>query len=649
VPPPVPANLTFQPCGSMSPLPEMLGIDAAGEAVLLSSAIEHGATVHLAALPAGQVVRSIELQDDSAVLTPDRQHVITASSLIDLRSGVAQPLAPWANSDVLALSPAGDFAVAVEERPPTEPSAIDAVGTADGVRRQICALFGRPIAATVSADGTRVFVLTVDGLDNHLSVEIRHIADGSLEAGIGPLAESDVDPSAETPLISNVGDYLLVRTGTPGYIVLKVSTTLMIWSTTDRQAQLSPVEGFVASRDENAAPWIEWDFLTQARSGQRPASDPAATISLYPGAFAPTLAYTPDGAEAVLVSSSALWLSTTNPSPTRLPFVGTGWGGRGAFVASDEIVSVELVGSGFEVGVRKRRLPGGEVLGEVITTESQSEWDGDIEQSPDGRLLAVALPGSVRLLRAGDLSEVGLNPNAGGRVSWAPSGSAYITTPDVHYRDPGRPLLEARHTVELWALDGGLTATYQLPFIPTFATFTSDGRAVVATGRDGVVGTNSTTSVINWSGPTQSAVIDVATGRASPLEVTPIATDANRNFATDLFSVERLADGANLATLNLPPTEPVSGPDDLQAWLVAGVDRRDRSFHPPVFSPDASLVTGFAPTQLVLYSTATGARVQTIFLTSTGAGMLAFSPDGRQIAANQWGRDGATQFWCATP
>jgi hypothetical protein len=147
----------------------------------------------------------------------------------------------------------------------------------------------------------------------------------------------------------------------------------------------------------------------------------------------------------------------------------------------------------------------------------------------------------------------------------------------------------------------------------------------------------------------QSAVIDVATGTASPIEATPIATDANRNFATDLFSLERLADAAKLATLNLPSTEPVSGPDDLQAWLVAGVDRRDRSFHPPVFSPDASLVTGFAPTQLVLYSTATGALVQTMPLTSTGAGMLAFSPDGRRIAANQWGRDGATQFWCATP
>jgi WD40 repeat protein len=284
-----------------------------------------------------------------------------------------------------------------------------------------------------------------------------------------------------------------------------------------------------------------------------------------------------------------------------------------------------------------------------MTQESQSEWDGDIATSPDGRLLTVALPGSVRLLRASDLSEVALNPNPAGRLSWAPYGNAYITTPDVHYRDPGRPPLEARHTVEIWALDGSLIATYQLPFIPTFATFTSDGRAVVATGRDGIVGTNSTTSVINWSGPMQSAVIDIATGKVSPLEATPVATDANRNFATDLFSVERLADTTKLATLNLPPTEPVSGPDDLQAWLVAGVDRRGRSFHPPVFSPDASLVTGFAPAQLALYSAATGARVQTLPLVSDGAGMLAFSPDGRRIAANQWGRDGATQFWCATP
>jgi hypothetical protein len=48
VPPAVPEGLTFRPCGSMTPLPELLGVDAAGEAVLLSSAIEPGATLHLA-------------------------------------------------------------------------------------------------------------------------------------------------------------------------------------------------------------------------------------------------------------------------------------------------------------------------------------------------------------------------------------------------------------------------------------------------------------------------------------------------------------------------------------------------------------------------------------------------------------------------
>ena len=132
VPPPVPAGLTFRPCGSMTPLPELLGVDAAGEAVLLSSAIERGASLYLAALPGGQVVRSIQLDDAAAVLAADRQHVITSTSLVDLRSGVAQPLAPWASQDVLALSPSGDFAVAVEDSLPTEPSALDAVRTADG-------------------------------------------------------------------------------------------------------------------------------------------------------------------------------------------------------------------------------------------------------------------------------------------------------------------------------------------------------------------------------------------------------------------------------------------------------------------------------------------------------------------------------------
>ena len=464
-----------------------------------------------------------------------------------------------------------------------------------------------------------------------------------------PLARSDLSPPAETPLISNVGDYVLVRTGTLGYRVLSVSTTLMLWSTSDRQAQLSPVEGVVASRDDDAAPWVEWDFLAQTRAGQRPASDPPPAVNGYPDAFAPALAYTPDGVSAVLASANALWLSTASSSPTRLPFVGMGWGGRGVFVGGDEIASIELAGSSFEVGVRKRRLPGGEVSAEVITQESQSEWDGDIAPSPDGRLVAVALPGRIRLLRASDLSEVALNPNAAGRVSWAPDGNAYITTPDVHYRDPGRPPLEARHTVARWALDGGLIATYELPFIPTFATFTSDGRAIVATGRDGIVGTNSTTSVIIWSGVTQSAVIDVTTGAASPLEATPVATDMSRDFAYDLFSIERLTEAAKLSTLHLPPTEPVSGPDDFQTWLVAGVDQRLRSFHPPVFSPDASLVTGFAPGELVLYSSATGAQVQTLPLADTGAGMLAFSPDTRRLAANQWGRDGGTQFWCAMP
>jgi hypothetical protein len=631
----------------MQPVPGLLGVDADGEAVLFASADGISSSLHLAPLPDGHVIRSIPFDGGSAFLTADRLHVITSTQLIDLRTGAAHPLASGVGAP-LAISPAGDWGIAIDYGPAANLGGLVAVNLADGTSRSLGVSSGVPRAAAIADDATRFFVVSVDGgvFDARITIEVRAVADGRLQRSI-PIDQGAVIPEVYSarlpPTISTVGDLVLVRAGNVGHRVIRTSDGALLWSTSDGQAQLSPVEGIVATRSEDGDLWIETDVSSQRRVRELPVSDPrfdGGNDAWSPPAFA----YTPDGAQAVIPHDRVITLTDGRGGQTALPFTrSTDWTGRGLFVGADEFVSIETVGPGINEGVRKRRLPGGEVTAELKTHEAQSEWDGDIVPSPNGRFLAVALPESVRILRASDLVEATFIQRDAGRIAWAPDGNSLLTTPDAHYRDTGRAPFGALHAIERWALDAAPLATYEVPFIPTFATFTADGRTIVATGREGTVNTDPDQfASITWSDPLQAAVIDVATGVVTPTATAPVAVDASLRFATDWLRVERLADRAPVASFDLPAQQ--SDADS----VVAGIDVRSRSIHPPVFSPDASLVTGWADDVrgVILYSSATGARVQGLNFSTFGAGALAFAPDGRRLAASEWSR-GPLQLWCA--
>jgi WD40 repeat protein len=659
-PPDAPVGGAFVECGFVLPFPSLLGVDAAGEAVLFGALAFNRGQVELVSLPAGRIVRTIAVDGETAMLTVDGRRVLTRSTVVDLASGKTTPRSD-PGGDFFFLDQAGVFEIGRDlTRTTATTTHLVVRGTTDGTVRDLCDVQGNIAAGTTTRDGASAFLLVYRGqqgsLDATVHVERRTLADGALEAEL-PLEGGAVIPGGAGdvpwPQLSVVGDFMLVHLQRAGFRLLRISDRTTVWSLDAGQALLSPVEGLVVSRASEDAPWTQTDVRTRGVVGTLPASDTpvsCSTLNVFDSDVQTGLAFMPDDSAAVLLRDGALWLGHGDGTRARLPFVRSSWGGRGLFAGPGAFVSIEATDSSFRVGLRMRLVPGGEIVGELLLDEAQSEWDGDLARSPDGHALAAALPDTVRIVRAADLAPLAVIPRAASRVAWAPDGATLLTTPDHHYRDERRTPPEIHRVVEVWTADGLPVRSYDVPFLPTFAAFTADGRGIVATGRDAAMATLGVVlPTIELSGSARSVLVDLATGQTSPLPMTVASVDGSRRFGTDLRSIERLDGGASVATLDLPKTPTVSGPDDLAAWLVADVDPRLRSFHPPVFSPDGSLVTGMAQPaglELVLYAAATGQQVQTLPANGEGFASVDFSPDGRWLAASNWGYDGALRLWC---
>jgi hypothetical protein len=295
------------------------------------------------------------------------------------------------------------------------------------------------------------------------------------------------------------------------------------------------------------------------------------------------------------------------------------------------------------VGVTKRAVPSGEVLAELSSEEIQSEWQGDIALAPDGQTLAVAFPDRVHLLRSADLRELAVIPRAAGRVAWSPDGAALMTTPDLHYRDAGRPASDPPAALDVWTVEGDLQGTFQLPFVPFFATFTADGLGIVATGQSSEqhedAAQSGGISRVDFSGTAQSVGIDRATGATHALGWVPVVVDADRHFVTDLHTVVRLRDDAPVATLD----DPAFATDDPVLYRRL-----------PEFSPDASLVAGIAMPpnsfpMLLLYASANGKKLGSLAVDINALRTLAFSPDGLQLGVQAADGFPGVEFVCLGP
>jgi hypothetical protein len=138
-------------------------------------------------------------------------------------------------------------------------------------------------------------------------------------------------------------------------------------------------------------------------------------------------------------------------------------------------------------------------------------------------------------------------------------------------------------------------------------------------------------------------------------ELLAFGADVTGRFGTDLRSVFRLGDGAAIAPLDLPPGQVVGESPDAPP-RIAGLPARN---HRPTFSRDGALLADIAVSpaergHVAIYETATGRRLGAATsprLSIYGESLvsLAFSPDARRLAAQDWGGPGTLSLFCARP
>lgn len=185
-------------------------------------------------------------------------------------------------------------------------------------------------------------------------------------------------------------------------------------------------------------------------------------------------------------------------------------------------------------------------------------------------------------------------------------------------------------TAKLWnPANGRVRATLVgHPTSVTSVAFSPDGR-ILATGGVGnrdPRGSDSTT-VILW---------DVATGKRR--------TTLVRDF--DVESLDFSPDGRILATAGLDPRILLW---DARTGVRRGILKREydlNGFPCALFSPDGRILAACSESTPVMWDVATGKilpRVEILTASSTRTYALAFSPDGRTIAAGS--TDGAVRLW----
>jgi WD40 repeat protein len=254
--------------------------------------------------------------------------------------------------------------------------------------------------------------------------------------------------------------------------------------------------------------------------------------------------------------------------------------------------------------------------------EAQSEWVGQIELSPDGRRVAVVFPDSVRVLDATSLELLVTLPTGAGAVAWSPDGRYVVTSPDLHYRDAGRPAYEPRKSLDFWdAASGQLAASYATPVHTQAFAFSADGTKLVASGQEMKElrpDPGSTSSVRQFvsDGGARSFTLDSVTGDVGDSALGAILGSTREVVATDrgLFRVST----GELASL-LPPRE---SEHDAPSRVV--------------LAPDASvgaLLTGAAiPGRL--FTTADAQRTTAAPFEGPWVS-LAFAPGGRRLIVGE--------------
>jgi WD40 repeat protein len=255
--------------------------------------------------------------------------------------------------------------------------------------------------------------------------------------------------------------------------------------------------------------------------------------------------------------------------------------------------------------------------------ESQSEWNGEILLSPDEQRVAVVFPDSIRILDATTLEPIASLPTGAGAIAWSPDGRYLAATPDLHYRDLGRPAYVPTKTLTFWSSTSGkLEASFATPTYAQSVAFSADGTKVVGSGRElqvttpepGASGSEPTFTRFSPGGDPISFSLNVLTGETSLNDFGALI-----GWTRELIATER-------GVFRISTGEQVSA---FEAWQAPELPKR------VMFSSNASVGLaayehGWTPSKLF-------GVLDTRELASAPPGgwtmNLALSRDGRRVAA----------------
>jgi hypothetical protein len=199
----------------------------------------------------------------------------------------------------------------------------------------------------------------------------------------------------------------------------------------------------------------------------------------------------------------------------------------------------------FQVMIGRYAVGGGpptDVVDPSLADERQSEWQGQVVVSPDEQRVAAILPDSVRVVDAASLAPLATIRVAAGMVAWSPDGRYLALTPDVHYRDTGRPPLLPRADVVLWdSLSGGTPTRFPAPVVPVKIAFDDQGKKIVGWGY----------SLPDKRGDRISFDVDLATGRSLLSPMLPFV-GATRELVATSTSIMRVSTGEVVSSLAAP-------------------------------------------------------------------------------------------------
>jgi WD40 repeat protein len=115
--------------------------------------------------------------------------------------------------------------------------------------------------------------------------------------------------------------------------------------------------------------------------------------------------------------------------------------------------------------------------------EKQSQWQGQVLLSPDEGRVAVVFPDSIAVLDVTTLAPLVRISSGAGAIAWSPDGRYLAATPDLHYRDFGRPPYTPAQEVVIWdASSGQVAARFPVPVYPEIVAFDGSGAKLVGRG-----------------------------------------------------------------------------------------------------------------------------------------------------------------------